>query len=922
MRKVLFLIAFFSIFSVSGKNKGNITLLSPDGRVRAAVSVGCKKRCLEFSGTYDGRTVWALSSLGVIIDGKQTNENVEIKNIERYSIDESYSLISRTAPLRNHASGMLLDVTDRKTGYSWQMDVRCYDNGLAYRLRLPGSGIRHVDGEEAEWRLPAGATCWFGERNSSWKLLTYAGEFISTPIENLHAVSKQGSIQMMPLMCEYPDSLYLTVLEAGLFNYSGMRLKTFPGGVMQADFTESLGFDVDGEILTPWRVLMISRNLDEVVNNHLLTDLAPEADPMLFGDTGWIRPGRSVWSWWSNIDGRFMTQEGERAMIDRAADLGFEYTTLDEGWEDKNDKWGFVSGLVEYGRSKGVGVILWRHWNRLNNPDGNYAAMAAFMDTVAASGVKGLKIDYMNGESKRCIDFNERALQLAAQRRLMVNFHGCQKPTGEARTYPNEITREAVRGMELNRITADYRVRMASKGTPVKETPHVKGGENQCIPASHNVVLPLTRGAYGAVDYTPIGFSMPGNTTVAHQLAMAYLLDSPLMTMAENPFYLFREENLKPLLPMIRTMPVVWDEVRVLPATKMGKILAMAKRSGRDWYVAAVTTDSVRIPLSFDFLDYDRMYHMELVSDAGDDKGKFIKREVLMDEAGLNNVDLAENGGMVIKITDMGQRAPVEFKLWDKKKPMRKAKVSGEEYMDRNGHVWNVSDPALAIYPADSLRNTGVTVIICPGGGYAFGSYLKEGVWFAEWLAENGITAAVLKYRMPGGEAEIPAEDAARAFEIMAENADRFGISSDKIGIMGFSAGGHLAATMTVHGKGAARPAFSVLMYPVITMDATLTHQGSRRSLLGDKPATEAVKYYSTELQVSPRTPPTLIMASYDDRTVKVENSMRFFDSLKRNGVDASIHIFPEGGHGWGFKKDFRYHEDMKSLLLDWLRGR
>lgn len=136
---------------------------------------------------------------------------------------------------------------------------------------------------------------------------------------------------------------------------------------------------------------------------------------------------------------------------------------------------------------------------------------------------------------------------------------------------------------------------------------------------------------------------------------------------------------------------------------------------------------------------------------------------------------------------------------------------------------------------------------------------------------------------------------------------------------MGFSAGGHLASTMTVHGRDLSRPAFSVLMYPVISMDKSLTHQGSRRSLLGENPSESLVKYYSTETNITPATPPTLLMASYDDKTVNVKNSMLFFDGLKANEVKASMQIFPNGGHGWGFKKDFRYHDVMKTLLYDWL---
>lgn len=264
--------------------------------------------------------------------------------------------------------------------------------------------------------------------------------------------------------------------------------------------------------------------------------------------------------------------------------------------------------------------------------------------------------------------------------------------------------------------------------------------------------------------------------------------------------------------------------------------------------------------------------------------------------------------------------SPVVVNLWDNKKPQHTIAVTAPETMDHNGHIENVSTPTLAIYPADKERNTGVSVIICPGGAYYLLSYTKEGTRFAEWLAENGITAAVLKYRLPDGNHHIPTEDASRAFELMRENAVALGIDTAKIGIMGFSAGGHLAGTMTVHGRGYARPAFGVLMYPVITMQEDFTHKGTYNSLLGEAPDRALVDYYSCEKQVSRQTPPVLIMASYNDGAVSVRNSEEMFATLRKNQVPTSMYIFPTGGHGWGFRPDFAYHTQMKSLLLDWLR--
>lgn len=223
-----------------------------------------------------------------------------------------------------------------------------------------------------------------------------------------------------------------------------------------------------------------------------------------------------------------------------------------------------------YAQSRGVGLFVWRHWEKLNDPADDYRQMRGFLDSVAAIGIKGVKVDFMNGEGIRQIDFNTHLLKNAARRRLLVNLHGCQKPTGEIRTYPNEITREGVRGIELNRITANYEKRMRDEGRTPDPDRYVPGDENQNIPASHNAALPFTRGVLGAADYTPIAFTMPGGTTAAHQLAFALLLDSPLLTIAENPFVLSGDERYRPALDIIRRLPTVWDETVVLPQSEIG----------------------------------------------------------------------------------------------------------------------------------------------------------------------------------------------------------------------------------------------------------------------------------------------------------------------------------------------------------------
>lgn len=227
----------------------------------------------------------------------------------------------------------------------------------------------------------------------------------------------------------------------------------------------------------------------------------------------------------------------------------------------------------------------------------------------------------------------------------------------------------------------------------------------------------------------------------------------------------------------------------------------------------------------------------------------------------------------------------------------------------------------ITIHAPNPTTNTGKAVIICPGGGYKKLAMDHEGHWIATWLAENGITGVVLKYRLPAGNNEIPASDANEAIRYIRANAARLGIDPHQIGIMGSSAGGHLAATVsTLPTDSMSRPDFSVLFYPVISSTPSIAHKGSFKNLLGDKSTDKTLLLkYSPEKQVTPQTPPAILLLSDDDKGVNPLNSISYYKSLKSNGIPASMHIFPEGGHGWGFNPEFPHLNTVKLLILDWI---
>jgi acetyl esterase/lipase len=257
----------------------------------------------------------------------------------------------------------------------------------------------------------------------------------------------------------------------------------------------------------------------------------------------------------------------------------------------------------------------------------------------------------------------------------------------------------------------------------------------------------------------------------------------------------------------------------------------------------------------------------------------------------------------------LSAQTPIQVKLAEEKvvdeKPVIKGWINGNEY----------TEATLTIYPAK--KPNGQAIIACPGGGYAGVATTHEGHDMATWFNTQGITYAVLHYRMPYGKHEIPLSDAHQAIRYMRKNSEQFGFN--QLGIMGSSAGGHLASTAATHFDAETRPDFQILFYPVVTM-TEYTHQGSKDNLLGKNPSEELVKLYSNELQVTEQTPPAFIMHSSDDTVVPVQNTLNYYLSLCKHGVPASVHFYPIGGHGWGYNESFPYKAQWKNEMEKWLR--
>ncbi|MDT8390071.1 MAG: glycoside hydrolase family 97 catalytic domain-containing protein [Lentisphaeria bacterium] len=592
---------------------------SPSETVRAEIL--SKGGQLVYSVQFNDQTIINEAAMGIVVDGVDYSKSqIEPDHVKTETVDQTYPIPGVKSTARNHYTGTTVPLTTIGVNGKWALEMRAYDDGFAFRYVLLGKGRRTIQNETTSFNLPDRSKIWYFERNNAWKLKSYAGEWISAPISRMPRISKMGPIQGLPLVVELPNGGYAVLTEAACWNYSGMRCKAVGNNTFVAALADP-SFELHDGIVTPWRVVLCAENLNAMVNSTLVSNLAPEPDSTLYSDTGYIKPGRSVWRWWSSGTG---SPEQEKDYIDYAVALGYEYTTIDDGWKDWPDAWNKLAELCEYAQEKKIGAFVWKHSKEINDPAGDWEKMRTFFDKVKAAGAVGMKIDFMNSESKATIDFEIAALKLAAQRKLLINFHGCHKSTGEARSYPNEITREGIRGLELNKM---------------KEGP---------ISASHNAALPFTRFIVGHADYTPFTVTTEklGPTTISHQLATVVCFTTPLQTIAENPTVLF-DPKFSDLVSVLKQIPSVWDETRVLPGSKIGDLAVMARRKGDVWFIAALNGAGRRsYALDLSFVD-DRKYTVAIIRDHADSPAQFKAEEQPANRLTTMKFDMNEGGGFV-----------------------------------------------------------------------------------------------------------------------------------------------------------------------------------------------------------------------------------------------------------------------------------
>lgn len=592
-----------------------MTVASPDSRIRLELSPE-----LALSMTLEGRTVIEPSRLEIRVDGVDLVEGARAGRPVRRRIRESFPWLGAHAIAQADCNEARIPFSGR---IPWRLEIRACNDGAAFRAVIPGEGNRVPD-EATLLRPAAGSTVWHHDLEGH-----YEGIHRQSRISDIPA----GEWLAPPVTFRLPAGGYASITESALTRYPGMALQadghgglrvrlghahppSYPFRLRYREDIERLArpASLSGTIVTPWRVILAARDLHALVNADLVAALAPPPDPELFPQgalTPWVKPGRAVWRY---LDGGANDAATVREFSALAGKLGFEYQVVEGFWQ----KWPEeeLRAVIADARRHGVGLWLWKHSRELRDPE----ARARFFDLCARSGAAGVKIDFFDHEALEVVELYETLLREAARRRLLVNFHGANKPTGGSRTWPNELTREAVRGMES------------------RKSPR----------ARHDATLPFTRLLAGPADYTPVHFGERRNdTTWAHQLATAVILTSPLLTYAAHPASLLSN----PAAELIRAIPSVWDETRVLPGSEIGEAAVFARRKGGEWFLAAVNGETPRrLEIPLDFLGPGE-WKAVMAKDPGGAGNSMVLETAAARRSTRWSLELPPGGGFLARIT-------------------------------------------------------------------------------------------------------------------------------------------------------------------------------------------------------------------------------------------------------------------------------
>ena len=627
------------------------TVSSPDGATTVRVEAGAR---VTYSVTRRGRMLVAPSPISLTLaGGRVLGRDARVSGSVVRQVRDSVRPVAPTksATVRERYAELRL-----RFGGDYALEVRAYDEGIAWRWTLDLGDSTTVVAEQASFDVRGATPGWVGLDSTFMTHQEPAYKLVS--LDTLRG----GRLALLPLLVPIESGAKVAITESNLESYPGMYLasgrdSSASGPALKGIFpafalADSARNDRDvvvtrrapyiariaGRRALPWRVVLIADEDRALLENQLVYMLAPTSR---LTDVSWIRPGKVSWDWWNALNVRGVpfragvNTETYEHYIDFAARHGIPYIILDEGWYVLGDLLKQAPGvdvpaIVRYGAAKKVGVILWTTWHTLDQQ------MTPALDQFQRWGIAGIKVDFMQRDDQGVVDFYWRVAREAASRHMLVDFHGAHKPAGLNRAWPNVLTFEGVRGLEWNKWSEE-------------------------ITPRHTVILPFTRMLAGPMDFTPgsmlnaqprdfrVVFDRPMSMgTRAHQLAMFVVYESPLQMLADSPSEYEREPEA---MDFLASVPVTWDETHALDA-RVAEYALVARRRGASWFVGAMTDSARSLPLALSFLGEGR-WTMDVWADgpnADRNAMDFTRTTREVSRADTVRLDLAPGGGWVARI--------------------------------------------------------------------------------------------------------------------------------------------------------------------------------------------------------------------------------------------------------------------------------
>lgn len=580
MKYLVLAFIFATLWSCQPKSE-LLVLESPSGKLKVVVTTNEEKKVFYqvINKTDSAETVVvAKSPLGLVRSDADFTANLSLESeSEPKLVSDTYTMVSgKQINLSYSAKEATLNFTN-EAHQQMQIVFRIFDEGVAFRYVFPGQSDEKlsVESEITGFAIPAEVSAWMSPYQSAkpWGDPGYEADYLAV---------KSGTASPEKVGWAFPllfnvDKNWIFISESGLgANYCGTHLKQdCSGGLYTISLPEADERYGDGDVKSssalpwemPWRFILVGQSLNEIVESSMVHHLA---EPSKIEDTSWIIPGRASWEWYSSKGGR--TVKALNHFVDLAAEMGWEYSLIDAGWENMPD--GKIEDVVAHAKTKNVGLLFWynsggRRDSTMKNGDFlmfNDDTRDQEMARIAALGVKGIKVDFFATDKQLAIELYHKILTNAANHRLLVNFHGCTLPRGWSRTYPHLLSMEAVRGEECYRFSKPY----------------------PDLAPSYNTLAAIIRSTVGPADYTPAAFSnqkFPHKTTSANELALAMLYENGIIHMADTP------ENYRALpaeaKEFLKQVPAAWDETKLIAAVP-GELFVIARRKGEKWYVAGI----------------------------------------------------------------------------------------------------------------------------------------------------------------------------------------------------------------------------------------------------------------------------------------------------------------------------------------------